>query len=184
MQRRFWWKNAKKRRKKLEIVPEVSKNVFFTPELHLDPIWNRFRSNEFQKMKILCHLHIRTFWTPPLYVPKPVQKPSTTHTLYQGGGPKFTFCEIVNNTSNMWVFRDFTILRAFEVIFRPKYIRLYTLIYCPNFAQHVKASLGSKYACLDAIWVGPKPLFQGEKWSFFELRCSDFGPNVLPFKSS
>ena len=27
---------------------------FFTPKLHLDPIWNRFRSNELQKIKMLC----------------------------------------------------------------------------------------------------------------------------------
>ena len=33
--------------------PRSVEKRFFVPKLHLDPIWNRFRSNELQKMKML-----------------------------------------------------------------------------------------------------------------------------------
>ena len=51
---RFWPKNASKRRKKARNRPRSIKKRFFDPKLHLDPIWNRFRSNELQNMKMLC----------------------------------------------------------------------------------------------------------------------------------
>ena len=40
---RFWPKNASKLRKKARNRPRSIKKRFFDPELHLDPIWNRFR---------------------------------------------------------------------------------------------------------------------------------------------
>ena len=40
---RFWPKNASKRRKKARNRPRSIKKRFFDPELHLDPIWSRFR---------------------------------------------------------------------------------------------------------------------------------------------
>ena len=58
MQRRFWWKKHSKMEKRARNRPRIVEKRFCTPKLHLDPIWNQFRSNEFQKMKMLC---------PPLY---------------------------------------------------------------------------------------------------------------------
>ena len=51
-------KNLSKMVKKVRNRFRSVEKRFFTPKLHLDPIWNQFRSNELQKMKMLC---------PPLY---------------------------------------------------------------------------------------------------------------------
>ena len=49
---RFWPKNSSKRREKATYRPRSTKKRFFDPNSHLDPIWNRFRSCELQKVKI------------------------------------------------------------------------------------------------------------------------------------
>ena len=65
---RSWAENASKRQKKARNRPRSVKKRFFEPNLHLDTIWKRLGSHKLQKMKKLCPPHIRTFWTPPLYM--------------------------------------------------------------------------------------------------------------------
>ena len=47
-------KKHSKMAKKARNRPRSVEKRFFTPKLHLDPIWNRFRSYKLQKIKILC----------------------------------------------------------------------------------------------------------------------------------
>ena len=50
-------KTLKDGKKEFRNRPRSVEQRLFTPKLHLDPILNQFRSNELQKMKMLCPLY-------------------------------------------------------------------------------------------------------------------------------